>query len=1080
MADRLVPAFYVEVFARTADGAEVDAYGYAVAADDGRVLFRRNMTAYDAFQYRVWADPDGDKRPLDGPIADFTPHPTGVPDGSYPAFVAPVLVSIDGFNANADPWLAAGATQTKGNNVDAYTDHDLPDGFSAGDVRATVTSPGVFDRVYDPSLEPLASEEQSMASVTQLFYVTNWLHDYWYDSGFDEPSGNAQLDNYGRGGEAGDPLHAEAQDGALTGLLDNANMYTPEDGESPRMQMYVWAGANERTLEVPAAGGSLPTGGASFGPANFSLSGALAAADDGVIPGNDACEPIQNDVSAKIAIIHRGTCSFESKALAAQTAGAIAVVLVNNQPGGPPNMPAAGLGGVSIPTVSVSDVDGAALEAALAVAPLTATLTGVAGVQRDGTLDNLVVAHEWGHYLHHRLVFCGLQQCGGMSEGWADFTALTTALRPEDDLHGAFGAAIYATAAESNAAYFGIRRMPYSVDPAINPLTFRHVQTGEPLPDDVPIVSWSPDNAEVHNTGEIWASMLFEGYVRLLEESKKPSPEYTFDEARRRMADYVVMGMKMAPTEPSFVEQRDAVLAAAFAADPEDALLLAEGFAKRGAGSCAVSPPSDSFDNVGVVESFEVASTLVIGELTLDDGVVSCDDDGLLDAGETGRISFEISNRSIVGAPGTQVTISSPTAGVTFPGGSEVATFDLAAFESKTVTVEVALGPSAGLPDGATVEVTAGQPDACQPVVERARLFRVDYDAAEAASTSDAFESGIDVWTRAGDAADVVWAWEQAEDALGHVWHGVDISGITDTALVSPPVEVAAVGNLVLAFSHRHSFEVSPEDPSDPTSPLIFWDGAVVEISTDGDQWIDVADLGDPGYGGAIGDLADNPLADRQAYVAQNAGWPGSDAVQIDLGSSLAGQTVQVRFRIATDQAAGEYGWDIDDVAFSGAVGTPFPAVAPNAATCAVGQPPLADAGADQSVPAAAAVTLDASGSSDPDGDALTFTWAQTAGPSVELSTSGATAAFTAPEVAETTTLTFEVTVDTADGTDTDTVNIEVAASGGSGSAGSDFSGLAASGGCGCRTTPAQGRGGAALAMAVGLLMVRRRRRPLG
>ena len=55
-----------------------------------------------------------------------------------------------------------------------------------------------------------------MAAVTQLFYVTNWLHDWCYDSGFDEAAGNAQHDNFGRGGLGGDPLHAEAQDGTPT------------------------------------------------------------------------------------------------------------------------------------------------------------------------------------------------------------------------------------------------------------------------------------------------------------------------------------------------------------------------------------------------------------------------------------------------------------------------------------------------------------------------------------------------------------------------------------------------------------------------------------------------------------------------------------------------------------------------------------------------------------------------------------------------------------------------------------------------------------------------------------------------
>src|SRR6185436_11114603 len=130
MPDRLVPAYYVEILAGTKAQVTSDAYAYVVAADDGKVLYRQNLTEYDTFNYRVWAD-ESDGRPLDGPIGDFTPHPTGLPDPSYPAFVAPTLISMEGFNHNPsnqpDPWLPAGATQTLGNNIDAYTDDDPPD-----------------------------------------------------------------------------------------------------------------------------------------------------------------------------------------------------------------------------------------------------------------------------------------------------------------------------------------------------------------------------------------------------------------------------------------------------------------------------------------------------------------------------------------------------------------------------------------------------------------------------------------------------------------------------------------------------------------------------------------------------------------------------------------------------------------------------------------------------------------------------------------------------------------------------------------------------------------------------------------
>ncbi|MEZ4402640.1 MAG: M36 family metallopeptidase [Kofleriaceae bacterium] len=269
----LEAAWVVEAFT-SADGTATtgEAYRTVVSAVDGRVLSRRNLTADAGFQYRVWADPAGDQRPGDGPIADFTPHPTGTPTGVRPPFVPPALVSVDGRNVNPggtfDPWLPAGATESNGNNVDAYVDVNAPDGLSAGDFRATVTAPGVFDRTYDLGAEPLSSTAQQMAAVTSLFYTINWLHDDWYDSGFTEAAGNAQADNFGRGGMDGDVLRAEAQDNALGGSRNNANMSTPSDGFSPRMQMFLWSAGSDSSLTL-TPGGTPATRGAAFGPGNL-------------------------------------------------------------------------------------------------------------------------------------------------------------------------------------------------------------------------------------------------------------------------------------------------------------------------------------------------------------------------------------------------------------------------------------------------------------------------------------------------------------------------------------------------------------------------------------------------------------------------------------------------------------------------------------------------------------------------------------------------------------------------------------------------------------------------------------------
>ncbi|MBE7451697.1 MAG: hypothetical protein HS111_23235 [Kofleriaceae bacterium] len=50
-----------------------------LAARNGRVLDQANLTVDAEFDYRVWAEATGDRRPLDGPVADYSPHPTGAP-----------------------------------------------------------------------------------------------------------------------------------------------------------------------------------------------------------------------------------------------------------------------------------------------------------------------------------------------------------------------------------------------------------------------------------------------------------------------------------------------------------------------------------------------------------------------------------------------------------------------------------------------------------------------------------------------------------------------------------------------------------------------------------------------------------------------------------------------------------------------------------------------------------------------------------------------------------------------------------------------------------------------------------------
>jgi subtilisin family serine protease len=122
-------------------------------------------------------------------------------------------------------------------------------------------------------------------------------------------------------------------------------------------------------LQVNSPGGvagNYGAGTASFGPTvldSGGVTGDVVLVDDGTGTVTDGCEPITNDVSGKIALIDRGTCTFVVKTQNAQDAGAIGVIIANNAAGDAP-----GLGGssgtITIPAISVSQADGTTIKGA--------------------------------------------------------------------------------------------------------------------------------------------------------------------------------------------------------------------------------------------------------------------------------------------------------------------------------------------------------------------------------------------------------------------------------------------------------------------------------------------------------------------------------------------------------------------------------------------------------------------------------------------------------------------------------------------------------------------------------------------
>jgi large repetitive protein len=928
--DRLEPAYYIEVM--TSD----EAISYVVSADDGSVVFRHDLTANDSFTYRVWAD-NTLKAPFDGPQGNSpTPHPTGVPDLFNPSFVAPVLTTLqNGPISTNDPWLAPGATVTNGNNVDAFADLSAPDGFSAGDFRASTSSASTFDYTYNTSLAPGANATQRMAAITQLFYDNNFLHDWYYDVGFNEASGNAQTSNYGRGGIQGDNIRAEAQDYSGT---NNANMSTPADGARPRMQMYVFNLIGSRvTLNSPGAiAGNRISGSAAFGPQTFNVTGDVVLVNDGAgLNPTDGCEAFVNSVAGKIALIDRGNCTFTSKVEKAQNAGALGVIIINNQAPGVITMGGTPTITITIPTLMISLSDGIDVKHALLSGAVNATLLGQAALSRDGTIDNQIVAHEWGHYISNRLIgnASGLtnNQGQGMGEGWGDFTAMLMTVKAEDALvasnpnfSGVYTAGSYAgqnSVIPDNTYYFGIRRYPYSTDFAKNPLTFKHIQNGTPLPVGPPVAFGQDgsNNAEVHNTGEVWCNMLWECYASLLRDTGR----LTFDQARDRMRAYVVAGYKMTPNAPTFIEARDAVLAAALAADVTDHKLFCAAFARRGAGVGAVGPDRTSTTNVGVTESYAVCGgDLRFVSATLADAI-GCDADGILDEHEQSSFGVTLQNVGSSSLSATTATLSSTNPSVKFTGGTTL-NFPATAPNATTLASTAVQSIGASGVQVQDIHILYNDPGLAF-AGPRVSDFAARGNTDEVPSAVETAEAQSPPWTMTGSGVAEPWR-RSTVSALEHRFVAPAASGISDQVLVSPGLQVGS-GPFSFTFQHAYSFDASSST---------FRDGGVIELSNNGgSSWTDIGASVTPGYGGTLTTVSGNPLGGRSAFAGQSAGYPSLASATASLGTTYAGQTVMVRFRVGSDQATGGPGWTIDNLSFAGLLNTPFLDVVLDPGPCA-------------------------------------------------------------------------------------------------------------------------------------------------
>jgi extracellular elastinolytic metalloproteinase len=611
-----------------------------VDALDGAVLEKHNLVTH-LDKYRVYGfnaeSPISTESPLDrrhdltAEFGDRIASPQGWHSGATTTGNNVIAVE-DRDNNDLDGYQPLG-TGLPGNLTFDFAHSDLKNPCAQPSALANIGSDPVNLEPCD-AYSPLAPNTNLQASIVNLFYWNNVLHDVMMYYGFTEGAGNFQQTNFTTEGtwRDVDAVFAQAQDGSGT---NNANFFTPpDDGVTPlllppAMQMYEWSPPAVVKVNLPTTFADFDDGDrvlsaatASFGTSLKDLTEAQRTGDvmlgndgstgDGTGTANDGCEPLVGFTPGKIALLDRGLCEFGVKVLNAEQAGAKGAIIANTlgREIGNPMGPGVVGNQVTIPSVMIGESNGTRLKTALSQGIVNLTLQILPVPSRDSDLDNGVIAHEYGHGISNRLIggpssiAClingqlpsttapgTLVPIGEqMGEGWSDLYAMILTAQPTDTGNTPRGVGAYISFQNEHGP--GIRRFPYSRNLAVNPLTYGNVP-GEVVP---------------HGVGTVWATMVWDMYWNLVDlHGFEPNLfNHTSGAGNVRTLHYINNGLVITKCRPSFVDARNAILLAE-AADGNlgDSCPIWRAFARRGLGVGAFNPTGGE-DHRQVVEDFTV------------------------------------------------------------------------------------------------------------------------------------------------------------------------------------------------------------------------------------------------------------------------------------------------------------------------------------------------------------------------------------------------------------------------------------------------------------------------------------------
>ncbi len=161
----------------------------------------------------------------------------------------------------------------------------------------------------------------------------------------------------------------------------------------------------------------------------------------------------------------------------------------------------------------------------------------------------------------------------------------------------------------------------------------------------------------------------------------------------------------------------------------------------------------------------------------------------------------------------------------------------------------------------------------------------------------DGVETGTNGWTLSKTGSGSGWyITASSNHSPTRSWFAADDSTTGDQLLTRSSIVVS--NGAVLSFWHSYDLEST-------------FDGAVVEISTNGTTWVDLGtNATQNGYTAVISTGYSSPIAGRKAFTGSSGGFVET---RIPL-NAYAGKTVSIRFRESDDNSDAAVGWWVDDI----------------------------------------------------------------------------------------------------------------------------------------------------------------------